>query len=181
MVSVGIITIIDNNNYGNRLQNYALAHFIKQNKVRVITLLNKPYYNLRGKYFFRKIKYSILEKISFYQNNNENAIRTENFKKFNQFIKFNNKVINPFFEKEKYDYYIVGSDQVWNPLMGRLRDVDLLNFTNTPNKIAYAASTAISDKNIFDKKWIKNSWLKFKEISVREDRARAPWRLRSIC
>jgi len=28
MKKVGIVTIIDNNNYGNRLQNYALAKYL---------------------------------------------------------------------------------------------------------------------------------------------------------
>lgn len=39
---VGIITIIDYNNYGNRLQNYATQEVIKHLGFEVETIINSP-------------------------------------------------------------------------------------------------------------------------------------------
>ena len=41
MKNVGIVTIIDNDNYGNRLQNYAVQEFLRENGVNPKTLINK--------------------------------------------------------------------------------------------------------------------------------------------
>ena len=41
-MKVGIITINDNNNYGNRLQNYAVQEFMKKEKNECYTLKNIP-------------------------------------------------------------------------------------------------------------------------------------------
>lgn len=42
MTKVGIITIIDYNNYGNRLQNYAVQETIKSLGYDPITIINFP-------------------------------------------------------------------------------------------------------------------------------------------
>lgn len=52
MKKIGIITIYDNNNYGNKLQNYATQEIIKSfNKFEVTTIKNKD----RNLYIFEKI------------------------------------------------------------------------------------------------------------------------------
>jgi len=48
MKKVGIVTIIDNNNYGNRLQNYALAKYLNKLNVKAITLKNEKFFNHRA-------------------------------------------------------------------------------------------------------------------------------------
>ena len=66
------------------------------------------------------------------------------------FLEFNKKIANSkhFFsfsrlqEFDKYDYYFVGSDQIWNPIYGGLSDLDLLTFTQK-KKIAISASFGI--------------------------------------
>ena len=40
-MKVGILTINDNDNYGNRLQNYAVQEFLKKQKVEVETVRNE--------------------------------------------------------------------------------------------------------------------------------------------
>ena len=71
-----------------------------------------------------------------------------------------------------YDYYVVGSDQVWNPHHGKLKDLDLLVGIEESKRIAYAASIGIDElpHNVKDK--AKREWLKFKAISVREDKGK---------
>jgi hypothetical protein len=71
--------------------------------------------------------------------------------------------------KEKnIDYFVVGSDQVWNPNFGRLTDIELLTFTNKP-KISFSASFGISELPDEYRKKTKNAIKDFKAISVRED------------
>ena len=57
MKKIGIITIIDINNFGNRLQNYALQQYCnKKFNARTITLNNNPDYNFKKKYLYIKLK-----------------------------------------------------------------------------------------------------------------------------
>lgn len=53
----GIVTIIDNNNYGNRLQNYAVQSILNQFEIVNDTMNNSIIFNNKNKYFLRKIKY----------------------------------------------------------------------------------------------------------------------------
>ena len=43
MKKIGILTINDDFNLGNRLQNYALQEILKKYKVKVETIINKKY------------------------------------------------------------------------------------------------------------------------------------------
>ena len=63
MKNIGLITIIDNDNYGNRLQNYALGRYLEKNfNVKVTTLLNDDFSNEKKLYFIRKIKHILVGK-----------------------------------------------------------------------------------------------------------------------
>ena len=64
MKSVGIITINDNDNYGNRLQNYAVQNVFKENNVKAITLKNNPTLNLKNNCIYDE---------SYYSDNGENV------------------------------------------------------------------------------------------------------------
>ena len=161
---IGIVTIIDNNNYGNRLQNYALSYFCeKKYEIKTITLLNKHYLNDRKFLCIRIIKNFIKKE------NTIDLARKEAFDKFNENIHFSKKTINCFSNLNKYDYLIVGSDQVWNPYIRRLRDVDVLKGTLKHKRISYAASFGVSDIKKDASRKIKKEIKRFKAISVRED------------
>lgn len=161
-MKVGIVTIIDNNNYGNRLQNYALQYFLEKNGISCATLCNSPFTNTKDKFFLRLVK-------NFFKGNtySKNISRKKSFLDFNKFINFDNKKLTAYSKDLGYNYYIVGSDQVWNPQIGRLREVDLLDFCDDSKRISYAASFGIEDITYNEK--IFNSFSKFKKISVRED------------
>ena len=156
MKKVKIITISDNNNYGNRLQSYALQIFLINinNSLKVRTFWKRKYK------FFRNTKINIklfIKKII----RKKDGIRYFEFLKFNKNIKLSKKISN-------YDYYIVGSDQVWNPNFA-CKDYQLLTFTTNDKKISYAASIGLDrvDKEISNK--FKENITNFKAISVRED------------
>lgn len=165
MKKIALITIYDSN-YGNRLQNYAAFHILNKLNFKVKSIKNeklhvRKYIKSRSKHYLKIL------------------IRKRYRNKCINFAKFNKNISITFFYKKtyfynnmlnkKYNYYIVGSDQVWNPTFGRLSNLDLLTFTDSKNKIAFSASFGISElpKQYHEK--AKKELSKFKAISVRED------------
>ena len=121
-MKVAIITINDNNNYGNRLQNYALQQFLKSEFCNVDSIWYSEKENsiLNKKIWTWKsiIKY-IINKGNFRDYVNKyylrDVLRIYNISKFTQ--KYINTKYDFIIKKDldnEYDYFIVGSDQVWN-------------------------------------------------------------------
>lgn len=159
---IAIITIITRN-YGNRLQNYALQQAIQKlgADVKTIPLVDgQPKINklfLCVKSLYNLIRHNSVSKWEWFDRN----IYWEK-----KAIKNNEAELNA-----KYDFFIVGSDQVWNPLFDINSDRELLTFTTNNKKISYAASIGLSD---FPLKYIEHyasEWKKFAKISVREQDA----------
>lgn len=161
---VGIITIIDNNNLGNRLQNYALEKILENNNIDCITISNEPFSNTKDKFILR-----IIKNLKFRDTYSKFEGRKNSFKEFNNNIIFSKKRITPFSKLKDFDYFISGSDQVWNPTFGRLREVDLLEFTEPKKRISFAASFGISSLPEQYNEKLKNALKDYKAISVRED------------
>lgn len=171
MKKIGIITINDNNNYGNRLQNYALQEKLKEiSKYDVITIRNSEYTNRKESIIKQFLR--ILKKIYVQIRRNIPKERIALFKEFNKNIKMTKRNFYWFLDKKiekKYDYFMVGSDQVWNAPVARFSDVDLLTFAPPNKRISYAASFGVSElPDSFSVKG-KENLSKFKAISVRED------------
>ena len=170
MKKIGIVTIIDDNNYGNRLQNYAVQQFLIKRNLRPITLKNS---HMLNNYDTSKLNYTIKKIKVFYkevkkQLKNISNIRYNKFKGFNKYITFNYRNIDLYDDKlkKRYDYFIVGSDQVWNPTFGWLNDVSLLKFAEDNQKVSISASFGVSDVNDIERLKCLES---FKSISVREN------------
>lgn len=68
----------------------------------------------------------------------------------------------------EYDAFVTGSDQTWNPYMIGDNYSFLLDFTDSQNKYAYAASFGISDFPDMKIDTYRNLLSKYKLISVRE-------------
>lgn len=162
---IGIVTIIDDFNYGNRLQNYAVQK--KLSKYKTITIDNDiNYFSL----LVRKLK---MLKICVDPHNERN--RYKNFYMFNRNINFSKRMYsskNKLKFLNNYDYLIVGSDQVWNPNFGRLNDLDLLSFADNNKRIAFSASFGVNDIPDNMKLKVGEELKKFKAISVRENRGK---------
>lgn len=164
MKKIGIITMVDGNNYGNRLQNYALQETLKKMNCHVTTLKNINLLNTKKFFLLRLLKYHMIKK------KEDKSLRNQKFKSFNENIIFSKKIINPYSNISKdYDYFIAGSDQIWKPTYGRMRDVDFLSFANDNQKISYAASFGINELSKKEEKYAKKMLNKFKNISVREE------------
>lgn len=168
MKKVAILTINDYNNYGNRLQNYATQEVLRGMGLHVKTIVNNTKYenknnkNSRIKYKIRKVKHMSVNEI--YEKTNSRlwnyvhrreiseckAKRIRVFKQFTDnyidetnYCISNNNVPNDL--ADKFDYFITGSDQVWNPTFKRFSQVDFLTFAPKHKRISYAPSFGISE------------------------------------
>lgn len=111
-MKTAIITICDNNNYGNRLQNFALQEVLK--KIlddEVITIWNEE----NSISTVEKIKTNIKKIIKIIMGDKK-MLREYNFNNFTkQYINNSEKVFtNSKNIVDKYDQYVIGSDQIWN-------------------------------------------------------------------
>ena len=172
-----IVSLYDDINFGNKLQNYAVYKLIHDRKIDVMNIKNNRHLNYKNnsiiksyiKFCLSKLKYFITKRsmygLKYY------SLRKENFKSFSKQIKtskhyFSYKNLS---EYDNNDYLFVGSDQVWNPYMA-LDDLTLFDGFNHGEKISMSASFGVSSiDNENDKKRIKEAFKKFKAISVRED------------
>lgn len=111
---LAILTINDDCNLGNRLQNYATQEILKKYKIKVETILNQK--GIVGKGYIKKKLKELIKRILIIKPKYK---RYNNFMKFNQNIKYSKYHIDmnyiPNKLEKEYDYYITGSDQVWNP------------------------------------------------------------------
>ena len=149
MKQVGIVTLNDYVNFGNRLQNYALVEYV--NKFDNCTAMN--IWNKSLEYIIKDLIKSILPQSKFR--------RISKFRKFNTIIKTKKNASG-------FDYYITGSDQVWNPNWAA-NDELLLKNVEKGHKISYSASFGVKNLTENQKNKFKNELKTFKAISVREE------------
>ena len=82
MKKAAIITIIDQENIGNRLQNYAVQEVLKRYNFQATTINNTPILNKSDKYTLRLLKYYITaKKINKGHNKKEKVILNNLMKK----------------------------------------------------------------------------------------------------
>ena len=173
---IAIVTITDGQNYGNRLQNLALQETLKSMGFKVETIRRKTYRDLS---FSAKIKQSIKNTIKKSIGRKYGAHRALRKKRFDQFnrknIRFSKICLHdntaPKSISEKYDYFVVGSDQVWNAGFKIISDDlknNLLWFAHPIQRIAYAASFGTDFLSEGSEELFRSELPKFKSISVRE-------------
>lgn len=170
MKKIGILTINDDINYGNRLQNYAVQQYLRKNDCIVETINNQKG-NVGKNVIKKKVKAFIKQFIP------KNKFKRENcFNKFNKYIKFSRNYIDinniPSNLSDKYDYFFTGSDQVWNPTFGRMTDIDFITFANKEKRNSFSASFGISEIPEEMKEYYKSKLNNMNNISVREDRGK---------
>lgn len=166
MKKVGILTINDNNNYGNRLQNYAVQKILEKYEIIPETIINTTRLhknNSKIKSFLRNIKFNIKNYIN---------PRRKYFSEFNNNITFSKIRINsksiPKKLDKKYEFFVTGSDQVWNQNLKHFSGIDFLTFTSPEKKIAFSASIGVTELNDGQKEVMNQNLKDFFKISVRE-------------
>ena len=157
MKKIGIVTLNGYKNYGNRLQNYALEEFLRSLDYDVETIWITNLKKYLKELYCRNCRFN-KDKIRFY--------------KFYKFSKKNNS-IRYFFRKnnisKNYDYFVLGSDQVWNYEFETFCDDMFLSFSDREKNIAYAASFGFEKMPENMKGIYKKGLANFKAISVREE------------
>ena len=153
-MKVAILTMSNGINYGNRLQNYAVQKVLESVGCEVETIKNFTSQRITSKSDPKRIiKYalaSIYEKVPFVDIKFLNRIlRNVNFNKFTKnYIKQTKYIITkdyiPTNICNMYDYFICGSDQIWNPEFKINSEIDFLTFANKGQRIAYAPSFGVS-------------------------------------
>ena len=165
MKKAGIITIYgDYENYGNRLQNYAVQECLKKLNLDPFTI---KYMHIGAEDEASTIDY--------------NLDRLAAFKDFNDNIKFYDEKIyvdreTPEGYGNDLDYVCIGSDQIWNYNFRRIFSRKAFaDFMPKEKKMAFSASIGVSnapDKDTEDYKIFAENLNELKAISVREDAAK---------
>lgn len=161
MKRIAIVTILSAN-FGNRLQNYAMQEILTSLGYEVETIQKGKKNNNLSRYMKYQIK-RLLRKNDW------------KFREFDRRIKWSPYSLSIPDEKkemaEAYDYFIAGSDQVWNPNFRGTNENSFLSFAPEKKRIAYAASFGVDE--IPDELLGKyEDYLRgFSAISVREKQA----------
>ena len=190
MKKAAIITITDYVNYGNRLQNYAAQELLRSYNLEVESIANIPVPEPINELEFTttRIKNALkLSPIVLYIKITEKIIERKNKDKYLNAQRAKEKSFRKYAKKhthetsytvigdkmpenidEQYDYFFIGSDQIWNPTIRYGNGFDFATFAPKNKRIALAPSFGISS---IPEKYCKRyaEWLSEMEfLSVRE-------------
>lgn len=179
MKKIGIITILNVNNYGAELQAFALPHKLKSmgydNEIINYLFYKNPEYKSESSSqpliktsFKNKLKDFVLKWLDKYSAWKYPEIAKRRKERFDNFHKTHTPLSKSYKSYSElfnatlpYDTYIVGSDQVWNPNNGTNIAPYFLTFApENANKVSFASSFGVSSLNekYYDqyRKWLKN-------------------------
>ena len=170
-MKIGIVSIFDNENMGNRLQNYALQQVLKGFANQVITFKNKPKPASLKEQLKRQNPLAESVVVNRFVGKTRKAQLLRFNKKYIPTTKtmyWNNQEQATIKEQDRCNYYCAGSDQVWNPLIGR-GSFDFLDFAPSERTFAYAASFGIDEIPEANRQAVATGLKHIRHISVRED------------
>lgn len=192
MKKVAIVTLYGNINHGNKLQNYALKKSLESIGCDVETLIiNNPRQSQSGsRHLLLKspklfCKTMIRKTLSYIKVNLQTGgkslqeirrIRAEIFERFSSefFNKTSYSISQSDYHTEKikeFDYFVAGSDQVWNYGYLPIECLPLyfLDFAEQKKRISYAASFGISSISNEYHPLYKTMLNQMHSLSVREE------------
>lgn len=175
-----LVTLFDDHNIGNRLQNFALQKILKKYNTEVTTLDN--YYTtaprIKERFFEKVNEFTKGLGIKKYQKQHQRFIALDALRKAN--IEFDKKNIghvikiknSKTFEKkwEDYDLAIAGSDQIWHSWRSDPYELPFyyLQFMPHEKRAAYAASFGFEEFPVKDIAQHREGLLGMNYISCRE-------------
>lgn len=165
MKKVAILTITNSGmNFGNRLQNYALQEALKRENLDVYTIRSAK--SICGSLFLSEVRRALKDLV-------KNSEKCRLYKEFEQkYIRYDPVVryenINESSFSNKYDAFISGSDQIWNPYFHFNSDFEFAAFAPQKKRLSYAASIGVTELDENKKRWLCNNLLGMRRISVRE-------------
>lgn len=163
-----LMKYLQNQNYNVEIIDYMPDYLRHYKLTRVNPRFNKNFFT-RALYLFIKVPKRLLRLL------NRRKINYDRFTR--QFLCTTSKTYSSNDELKKKlphaDFYIAGSDQIWNPLLNNGKDPSFyLDFVPIQKKkIAYAASFSVKKIPEESKKQIKTYLNNFNYVSVRESSA----------
>lgn len=183
MKKVGIISLYGNRNYGNKLQSYAVQEFFRSLGFETIVIKNCDIYSDTRelpllKHYVEECKNLVKHFFVLPQRTRVlPGTRQEMFKSFSdKYITETEVYIDKYNYKRKMpdcDYYVVGSDQVWNYHFAPLNNpLYYLEFAPEEKRLSIAASFGFSDYETKYEEVLKKKLSGFRLITVRENSAK---------
>jgi hypothetical protein len=191
MKKAAIITITDYLNYGNRLQNFAAQEILKSYKLEVESIPNFPVRIEESGMLFtiNRIKNALLlSPATMIKKLDEKIYEKKNKAKYQQAQKAKQKSFRDYSTKhttetsftvqnnkmpenlgDQYDYFVIGSDQIWNPNIRWGNSFDFAQFAPRHKRVALAPSIGVSH---IDEQYqeLYSKWLSSIDyLSVREN------------
>ncbi len=155
---VGIYSIVSVN-YGNRLQNYALQETLRKMNITAETFRREEYK------FYRKVRDALRSLVK--------KDRHSNYVDFDKRINWSHEYISenhvPANLQDRYDYFVIGSDQIWNPTFPFSSSLDYLPFISKEKKVSVAASFGVSEIDEQYENIVRQGINSIGKISVREE------------
>ena len=165
--SVGIVTMVGNFNFGNRLQNYAVSKIYETLGCDSETLV---YPGVDFPSALRNMAANILlPHEATHPEERMSAERKASFQAFTSLIPTRQVDATLDQLREKYDYFSVGSDQVWNPNYVDCYRWMFLQFAERGQRIALSPSIGVSSlSSPYARRRISRGLRGFDNLSVRE-------------
>lgn len=170
METIGIISLYGRFNYGNRLQNYATMKICEYEGFAAESLvLNKKSHFRRdmkraAKKLLGRPELPCLE-------DTMNTRRLEAFDRFNELMPIRHFDRIDHGLRDEYVYFIVGSDQVWNPRFFAYNDDwFFLRFAAREQRIALAPSIGVNELTRVQQLVVSRGARGFPCLSVREEK-----------
>lgn len=168
-MKVGLISIVDDYNYGNRLQCYASKCILEGLGCQVVCFHTN-----------RTVPYSVVSALTFLMTTffpgmtqlNNKFRKLLSFKSFDRAnFTMSNALVTGKLDIDAFDYFVVGSDQVWNPnwYQGNKEKTFLLTFARDNQKVCMAPSFGLSELPEQWKPHFQKQLSTFPCLSVREE------------
>lgn len=175
---IAIVTISDSiPNFGNKLQNYAVQEMLKEYSNDVKTIVYDT--GSQSQKLIHSVKYYV-HRITGYRLSTDSFNWKYKEEQKRQFQKFSNRYISELKVtgledlSEKADFFILGSDQVWNPSWYTSseykKDLFLLTFCEDEKKICLSPSFGVSSLPSEWEPWFKKYLARIPALSVREEK-----------
>lgn len=158
-MKIGIITFTYGQNYGNKLQNYAMLKILRDD-------LGHEAYTLQNYDLTTKggILNAVKQQVKYVFNLKGERIRRSKQKKFdafsNNYLNYYSVPLKPdrVGELQDFDAFVCGSDQIWNPYYNKDMDLFTAGFAKKAKRVSYAASIGLNElsenKKDAYRKWI---------------------------
>ena len=178
---ISIITMSSACNYGALLQSYALLKYLKNNNLNVQIIDYRPYYVTQeydGLIYFTSGKINVKKSLNNIISFVPRKIKKSKFIKFiRENITMTSKQYHNYEELKNNppisDYYVAGSDQIWNSdLSFGIDPAFFLDFVQSGKKLSYASSMGHAQIPIEEQRYFNQYLSSFDAVSVRENTAK---------